>query len=181
MLAVTPQTVQAAAATLSRPAEYCRALLVTQYWSGGHSSSTVTVTVSGEQTRVDLELPGGQIRHTLTDGVRTCLWYDADTVFYALPAGSITADNEQHIPTYENVLSLPPEAVVSADYREFGGAPCLYAETASGDGYVRRWWVSVDSGLLAAAETLYDGETVYWMEALGDRVPAADAFTLPGE
>ena len=128
---------------------------------------------------MDLELPQEHTRHSLTNGETTWLWYDEETEVLRLPAGGVTADNEQNIPTYEDVLALPPETVTAADYREFGGTPCLYAETAAGDGYLRRWWISVETGLLTAAEVLYEEETVYWMETLGERVPVENAFVLP--
>lgn len=179
VLEVAPRTVQAAIATLRRPETYCRAVSVTRYWRGGSGSRVSTVSVSGGWTRVDLELADGHTRHSLTDGAATYLWYDQEPECLLFPAGSVTADDEQHIPTYEDVLALPATAITAADYREFGGTPCLYAETAAGDGYLRRWWISVETGLLTAAEILSGDETVYWMETLGERLPAEDAFTLP--
>ena len=52
-------------------------------------------------------------------------------------------------------------------------------ETA--EGYVLRYWVSVETGLLAVAEKLLDGETVDRMAALtvDQTVPDEENFTLP--
>lgn len=55
-------------------------------------------------------------------------------------------------------------------------------ETAADEaGYVERYWVSVDSGLLAAAERECGGEIIYRMAALTVSYEGIDAedFTLP--
>ena len=59
---------------------------------------------------------------------------------------------------------------------------CIYTETAENErGYSLRYWVSVDTGLLAAAEKLDRGELIYTMTALTlDAEEPTDAdFTLP--
>ncbi len=74
------------------------------------------------------------------------------------PAGDISPDAEQAIPTYEDVLALPPEHIAQADYRMVSDVRCIYVETAEDDwGYTQRYWVSVDTGLLVVAERLQDG------------------------
>lgn len=90
---------------------------------------------------------------------------------------------EQSIPTYEDVLSLDAEQISQADYQvtdDYGG--CIFVETAPDEnGYALRYWVSLDSGLLAAAEKLQNGELIYhmWETAL-DLAPTFDGeFTLP--
>ena len=98
------------------------------------------------------------------------------------PAGEISPDAEQTIPTYEDVLALAPEQIAQADYRMVSDVRCIYVETAEDDwGYVQRYWVSVDTGLLAVAERLQDGETVYRMAALtvDETAPDVKTFTLP--
>ena len=78
---------------------------------------------------------------------------------YAAAAGGISADNEQTIPTYEDILDLPVEAIAAADYRTISGVNCIYVETEEdSEGYVLRYWVSVETGLLTVSEQLLDGE-----------------------
>ena len=84
--------------------------------------------------------------------------------------------------TYEDILALPPERIAAADYRALEGVNCIYVETEPDDaGYVERYWVSVSSGLLAAAERECDGAVVYRMAALTVSYDGVDAedFTLP--
>ena len=179
---VTPETVQTAVATLSRPLEYRRTVTVEQLWTGGSGTYETAVAVSGGWTRTDRTLAGGRVRHVLTDGEVTHIWYDGGTEVYTAPAGGISADNEQNIPTYEEILDLPPEAIAVADYRVISGVNCIYVETAEdGEGFVLRYWVSVDTGLLAVSERLLEGEPVYRMAALAldQASPTAADFTLP--
>ena len=180
LVTITPDTVQAAVATLSRPDSYFRAVTVTQYWAGGSGVCTAEVTVYAPWTRVDFLRGDGRIRHTLTDGADTYIWYDGEGAVFHAPAGDVTADDEQYIPTYEDVLRLPPDRITAADYRTYAGLNCIYVETAE-DTDAARYWISVDSGLLAAAERLTAGETVYRMEALSmeEWEPVPEVFTLP--
>lgn len=179
---VTPETVQAAIATLHRPEAYSRSVTVEYLWNGGSSTSEITVSASSGWSRTDRTLPDGQTRHAITNGETTYIWYNRETDVFTGPAGEISPDAEQTIPTYEDVLALAPEQITQADYRMVSDVRCIYVETAEDDwGYVQRYWVSVDTGLLAVAERLQDGETVYRMAALtvDETAPDAKTFTLP--
>ena len=103
---VTPETVQTAIATLSRPQEYRRTVTVEQLWAGGSGTYETEAAVSGGWTRTDRTLAGGRVRHAITDGETTYIWYDSESNVRAVPAGGISADNEQTIPTYEEILKL---------------------------------------------------------------------------
>lgn len=179
---VTPETVQTAIATLSRPQEYRRTVTVEQLWTGGSGTYETAAAVSGGWTRTDRTLSGGRVRHAVTDGETTYIWYDSETEVCTVPAGGISADDEQTIPTYEEILELPVRAIAAADYRTISGVNCIYVETAEDpDGYVLRYWVSVDTGLLTVSERLLDGEPVYRMAALAldQDLPTEADFTLP--
>lgn len=182
VIAVTPETVQTAIETLRRPEQYSRTIRVEQVWSGGSGSFETTVTVSGRWTRTDRTLADGQVRHTITDGETTYIWYDSGHTVYSGPAGDITPDDEQAIPTYETILDLPVEAISVADYRSVSDVNCIYVETVQDpEGYAQRYWVSVETGLLVASERLLEGETIYRMASLTADLstPSADRFILP--
>lgn len=179
-LDVTPDTVQAVIATLSRATRYRRAVTVRRTWSGGNADTALSVTVSGSWTRVDRPLYGGAIRHAVTNGAVTYLWNDDDAEVLRVAAGSVSADNEQLIPTYEDVLRLPRERIALADYHRIeSGIDCVYVETTQEDNRSERYWIGVSTGLLVAAEILLDGNSVYWMEAGEPEDPEPDAFVLP--
>lgn len=177
---IAPETVQSAIATLSRPEAYRRTVTVEQFWSSGSGSYETTVTVSGSWTRMDRTMPDGRVRHSIIGPEEACVWYNNETEIYRSAVGAVSADNEQFIPTYENILDLSVETISTADYRVLSDIRCIYVEAAEEDVQLR-YWVSVDTGLLVAAEKLLDGERVYRMEALtvDQTEPAATEFTLP--
>lgn len=180
---VTPSTVQTAIETLARPELYRRTLSIQQVWSSGSGSWESAVTVSQPWSRTDRTLADGRIRHTVTDGESTYIWYNTENDVFVAPSGSITPDAEQNIPTYEDILLLPARDIVTADYRAIGEqVNCIYVETCEDDyGYSLRYWVSVDTGLLVAAEKLQYGETTYrmWETAIDLAPSLRDEFTLP--
>jgi hypothetical protein len=179
---ITAKTVQDAIRTLSRPDSYLRTLTVENLWSGGSGTIQVTAAVSGGLTRTDMTQADGRVRHAITDGKKTYIWYDAGKVYYTGSAGDISADEEQHIPTYEEILRMNVSRIATADYRTFSEEDCIYVETrADEDGYVQRYWVSVGSGLLIGAEKLQDGKIIYRMTAQPTETELPDSadFTLP--
>ena len=53
---VTADTVQAALSSLSRPASYSRAVTISYFWAGGHSSSELYSWVDGERTKIRIPM-----------------------------------------------------------------------------------------------------------------------------
>jgi len=177
---VEPETVQAAIATLARPENYRRTVTVEQFWSGGSGSYEIAVAVRGPWTRADRTMPDGRVRHSITGPDTVHIWYNNEAEVYSASAGGISADSEQTIPTYEDILLLDPAGITAADYRSISGVSCIYTE-AETEAYTLRYWVSVESGLLVAAEKLSGGEILYRMASLtvDQTEPADSEFTLP--
>ena len=110
------------------------------------------------------------------------LWYETGTKVYSGPAAEKAADLSQRLPTYEDVLALDKSDLTAAGYEERNGQPCVYVEAKTSSANTERYWVSVSSGLLVAAETEKNGQLVYSMSAQ-DVVSPLDRtegiFTLP--
>lgn len=179
---VRPETVQAAIETLHRPQAYRRSVTVEYLWNSDSGTAEMTTAVLNGWTRVDRTLADGQTRHVITDGTVSYIWYNEESDFHTGASADISADAEQAIPTYEEILALSPETITQADYRTVSDVRCIYVETAEDEwGYTQRYWVSVDTGLLVVAERLYDGEPVYRMAALtvDQSIPSTYDFTLP--
>ena len=178
---ITPETVQQAVATMTRPATYVRTVRITTHWSGGSRTVDVQTAVREPYTRMDVQTAGGSTRHLLTDGERTCIWYDEEREWAEFPSGDFTEDEEQRILTYEDLLELPTEEIVAAVYRDYKDLSCICVLTAADkEGYDTAYWISVDTGLLVAAITRQDGETVYEMESLTmDTAVDESRFLLP--
>ena len=179
---ITPDTVQPAINTLSRPATYSRRQTVETFWSGGSGVSESQVSVSGGRTRIDTQLPDGSVRHTLVVGGSAAVWYDDETEWTVLSAEQFSADVAQRMLTYETVRDLPVEEIAEADYRDLDGVSCVYVATrADGEGYATCYWVSTVSGLLKRAERYWDGELVYRFTAEDTNMdaPGEEVFLLP--
>lgn len=186
LVEVTPDTVQNVIRTLDRYTSYRRDIRI-EYLSGGQVISTLTasVAVDGGWTRCDVTEQSGRVEHTIVGEDGRWLWYDSDPDCVKLPAGQDASDLAQRLPTYEDVLALDREGITAAAYEILEGLPCVYVEVFQKElGYQERFWVSVESGLLVASETIKDGEPVYRMSSYQVENPLSEAeakgsFTLP--
>lgn len=180
---VTPQTVTGVVATLARPASYYRTLTAETFWEGGSSSVQVQVWADGGWSHSRQTLPSGAVRHDLTGEDTLYYWYDGSAQYRQAPADERSSDLAQRIPTYETVLELEPEDIVSAGYETRGELPCIFVEVRpEGSRQLQRFWISVENGLLASAETEEDGQLVYRMTAYSPvqtPCPADGSFALP--
>lgn len=178
---VTPETVQLVIERLARPENYSRSIAIERIWTGGSGRASAQVRAADGWTRVDLANDGGEQRHSITGGGMSWVWYGGAGAVYT-GAASLTADEEQSIPTYEDILLLDAGSIAAADYRMLDAVACIYVETSPDEfGYTDRYWIAVENGLLAASERLRDGATVYRMTGLTVERgrTTAEAFTLP--
>lgn len=182
---VTPETVQnVISRTLTRPDSYGRLVTIEDFWGEGESGVTrAEVWVDDGWTHTTATLPGGTVRHSIVGEDQFWLWYEGNSRVMTGPAQDGAADLEgQRIPTYEDLLDLDPKFIAAAGYEEKEGVACIFVELEPDSlGYVERYWVSVDSGLLAGAETRLDGQLVYRMSAytVERPVPEDARFILP--
>ena len=163
---VTPQTVQSLIASLERYESY-RRTVTAEYFAADQSLGAVTAQVwaDGGWTRTSAALGSGAVENSIVGEGGLWLWYDSGPKVYSGPADRKTADLSQRLPTYEDVLALDKADITAAGYEERDGQPCVYVESNGALDSVERWWVSVNSGLLVAAETEKGGEVVYAMSA----------------
>lgn len=181
-LSVSPQTVQAAISTLSRPAAYERVQTVETFWSAGKSTSTAQVAVSGGKIRIDATLSDSSVLHTLINGESAAVWYDDEMVWRKLRTSSFSSDSLQRMPTYETVLELSVAQIEQAEYCEKDGIWCIRIQTRpDAEGYADAYWVSSKSGLLLSAERTFHGDLIYRFTASEpeSKTPNESLFLLP--
>ena len=182
---ITTETVQYVVEhTLTRPESYGRNVTIEDFWGEGQSGVThATVWVDDGWTHTTATLPGGTVRHSIVGDDQFWLWYEGNSRVLTGPAEENSADLEgQRIPTYEDVLKLKQSAIADAGYEDKEGVSCIFVETVpDSQGYVERYWISTDSGLLSCAETRLEGQLIYRMSAFSvDRpVPENASFVLP--
>ena len=180
---VTPETVQAVIASLNRSQSYYRQLTAQTFWDGGSSVTSTQVWADGGYTYCRTVLPSGAVRFSLSDGEALHYWYSGSRTYMTAPEGSLTGDLAQHIPTYEDVLALPADHIRDAGYGPYGDHPCIYVETFVDElSYLERYWISVETGLLVAAETCNNDRVVLSVNATAPvqtPCPTNVSFALP--
>ena len=170
VVGVTNETVQDVIATLHRNQQYYRKLVIELFWGEDHrterSTTTVQVWTDGENEKTVIMAPDGTIQNYLIVDGKRYLWYAGDRTYDERPAGDRAADLIQHIPTYEDVLALQKEQITASGYESKNEVNCIYVEELVKElGYLHRYWISTETGLLVAAETVYqaDGQLGYRM------------------
>ena len=181
-LTISPETVQAAISTLSRPSAYERTQTVETFWSNGSSTSVSEIAVSGGITRIDTTLDDSSVCHILMNSDTAAVWYDDEKTWVTLEAKEFTADALQRMPTYETVLDLNTASIAQAEYCEKDGVRCIFVQTRQDmDGYVERYWISAQSGLLYASERLFGDALIYRFSTIEPEsvTPDESRFLLP--
>ncbi len=187
---ITPTNVQAVIGTLARQAQYYREWTVQRYWGSVDAPQEAKDTVlswnDGENSRTTLMTATGTIQNCIVKDGTAHLWYSGQRTYRSYPVRSQEAiDLTQNIPTYESVLSLKETDIVRAGYETYETTACIFVEARIDDlGYLERYWVSVESGLLFAAETVreVDDMVLYRMyEKVSAPLKDTDSkqFTLP--
>jgi hypothetical protein len=182
---VTPETVQNVIATLDRPLSYYRELTIETIWGEGEadrSATDIQVWMDGGFTKVETFLPSRLVQHCMVGNSTVYIWYGNDKSWYQTAADDLSADLAQHMPTYEDVLALDKSAITETGYEILDGMSCIYVEVAEDTlGYLERYWVEVQSGLLVSTETVKDGMVVYRMTSntMEFPIPQDASFTLP--
>ena len=176
---ITSDTVQSTIAALNRLESYYRTVTTTM--AGAQSS--VQIWVDQSWSRSELTLASGAVVNTIVGDGRVWRWYSGDEEFASWEADDSSMDVEsQRIPTYEDVLALDRDLITAARYEERDGYLCVFVEVDVPELDQReRYWVSADSGLLAAAETESGGEVVWSMTTTIPEipVPSVASFVLP--
>ena len=166
---VTPETVQAVVATLSRPDGYSRRLQVVSSWLGGEAAWQVRVWHKGTATRIRItpEAEGEPEKDVLILDKEIRIRYDGDERVFQSSAGSpALTDALQLIPSYEDVLALEPGQIEEAGYVEQDGVwRILVAAREEPTGYLMRYYVSIETGLLEAADRMDGTDLIYSMRA----------------
>lgn len=186
LAAVTPETVQAVVRTLARPDSYSRRLLVSSYWEGGSQTWPIQVWQKSGATRIRISSQGTEEEKNilLEDGVLH-LWYgEGPEVFRYEPEEEAAADLLQMLPTYEDLLELDTDRIEEAGYVNlYGTWRIMAAVREKPTDYLMIYYISIDTGLLDAAERRDGDRVIYRMtaEQADLAAPEDNAFLLPGE
>jgi hypothetical protein len=171
-------TAQNVVETLHRPSEYRCDIRVRWHWPGGAASRVYRLAVRGDLYAVreyagHISLSGDEFLQadyiTLMNDERQLRWTPnaSDGVTYEGARGTESADDLCSIPTYEDLLRLPEDAITDIGYEtDEDGGHFLVVDTQE-ELYIGRYRISMNTGLLCEAR-FYNvedpSELVYSME-----------------
>lgn len=182
---VTPGTVQDVIRTMVplQPESYHRTVIIqTALGDGAMGTTTNQVWVDFGWIMVESLWPSDVTEHTIVGEGKVYRWFAGDWTYKEWDGEERDADMAQRIPTYEDVLDLNQKLITDTGYEDKDGLPCVYVEVAENElGNRERYWVSVETGLLMAAETKKGDETVLLMSsgAVERPVRQGKQFALP--
>ena len=185
---VTPETIQAVVSTLSRPEIYRRDIEIETYWEDGFALYNISINVAAGITSLRIHPPLGTEKRIIITEDTLYVWYRGDRTAYAgsvdsLDGGYRIADEWQMIVTYEDLLELDMNDIVDAGYLDFDGVDYIYAQHLSPLlGYTRKYYVSIDIGLVTSAEEYDETNALVYLMKSGECVVGEvdpSAFILP--
>ncbi|SBW05155.1 conserved exported hypothetical protein [uncultured Eubacteriales bacterium] len=182
---VTPETVQDVIRTMVplQPKSFHRTVKVqTALGDGTMGTTTNNVWEDFGWTMVESVWPSGVTEHTIVGDGKVYRWFSGDWTYKEWDGEDRDANMAQRIPTYEDVLDLDKKLITATGYEDRDGLPCVYVEVGENElGNRERYWVSVESGLLVAAETRKGEETILLMSSgtVESPVQQGKSFALP--
>lgn len=184
-LEIQPDTVQALIASIERPDAYSRKYRVHIFYTGGDGEAEAEVSLfrKGGQYRIT-HTQNGRTRDTLFSDGNMYWWNDSTSGYKSAALSELdpnTLDMHARLILYEELLEIPVEDILEASSKTLLNEICIFVEYRHSDRYVYRLYVSVEKGLLVAAEVLEDGKIVYSLESESAEigVPTDDKFVPP--
>jgi FlaG/FlaF family flagellin (archaellin) len=184
-ISVTTETVQEVIRTLHRKDSYYRELTIERFWGPNadkqRGTNTVLIWNDGDAYS-KIMISDGSMKNILMAEGKKYVWYGSEKKWAV--ANDTDIDIVQNIPTYRDVLDLDPNEIIQADYETKSGENCIFVETFIEElGYLERYWISTESGLLIASETVKKetGALTYRMEEnrMTNLEADTNAFMLP--
>lgn len=167
---VTPETVEAVLRSIPAARSYSRAVMADTFWEGGSATELLLCWVRGDSLRLKSEE-----RNLLSTPDGLWVWYDDAPEVFSAAAARAEQTRCMRLLDWETLLSEPDAEIVAASYTEFEGERCVYVSVRGGAfGYVSELYVSLQTGLLIAADS-YEGEKcVYRMRSGGLELSTPD-------
>ncbi len=183
-LEITPENVQSVVRELSRPSEYYVETKSELYYDNKSTEYLRRRWVRNNVSRIDIYNSYGNVTMSaILDAENAYYWYNGAARYITLPKGNFSAEDEQMMMDYTDLLELPQHAIKSAYLIRYEGEMCIYTEALRDDGMYEKYWVSVNDGLLRQGQILKGSTVVFSVVQMQlDASPQGDAhFTLPNK
>jgi len=155
---ITTENVLDLIAALERPVQYSAGYRVERFWENSGQTLLIDIWVLDGCQRIRICAEDGQpLEHYITNGDTTYLWNEGMAQYYKGATGEFSSDDNAQLPTYESIAEKGME-IIRCGYEPLESTPCMFVETANEKlGITEKWWVSLDTGLLFAAQTWENG------------------------
>lgn len=162
---ITPKSVQPVIKTLARPQQYSQTIQLTLFW-GESKQSVISIVCSkaGEYSAAKA-VQSGQVQYSIWGNGTLYRWYQGEQNWYQGRVSFMTGDLLQRIPTYETILSLKQDQILSAEYVALNQRTCIYVESAESSINTRiHYWIDAEQGVLLRAEAHRDDRMIWCIE-----------------
>ncbi len=93
----------------------------------------------------------GQVQYSIWGNGTLYRWYQGEQNWYQGRVSFMTGDLLQRIPTYETILSLKQDQILSAEYVALNQRTCIYVESAESSINTRiHYWIDAEQGSVVA-------------------------------
>ncbi len=180
---ITKDNVQQVIADLRRPDSYSLSIKNTVYWDTDWSECQVNLYVLDGVSLTEYYNTTQEVdRYELIKGKKYYSWRVGQKKFHKGKNGSVTADQNSMIPTYESIAQVDRQAVTDAGLRTVNSEPCVYCVVNDEkSGYTITYYVSTVTGLLMQADYTEKDTLVrsVIVTAVENTAPGAEKFVLP--
>ncbi len=179
---ISTGNVQDIVSAMKRPKEY---YVETKSESFYDSTSSVNLRrrwVRDGLSRIDILSAGGNVTmSTIYAGNTVYYWTPNSSRVLKMSRGNFSANDEQMIMDYTSLLNLPPDSITDAKLSRINGEQCIYVEAKNTYGYIEKYWVSTQNGLLLLGQTLKGENIIYSVQLIELDLTRPDdvEFTLP--
>lgn len=182
LLTVTRDNVAEVLRQLRRPEAYQCQVESTYYYGEGASTLKSTLEVRDGLVRItQYDRQEQPTLEALLTETRVYLWDTGEhwSDFLRMPDDR---DLYARFPTYEDILTLPPERLLAGRTEVLDGELCIFVQTRQPEtGEEQDWYILAETGLLLYTETRKDGAVCYTgaMKQFSAQPPGEERFLLP--
>lgn len=179
---ITKDNVQDIVSAMVRPTEYYVETKSESFYDNTSSVSLRRRWVRDGLSRIDILSAGGNVTmSTIYTDKNVYFWTPGSYRALEMSRGNFSANDEQLLMDYTTLIKLPTENIRTAALSRVNGEQCIYAEAVNVHGYIEKYWISTQSGLLLLGQT-FKGETlIYTIRLIELDLTRPDdiEFTLP--
>ena len=181
-ITVDEKNVHAVIDTLERPAQNQCEYVITYAYEDKTATFTGAVAADGARLAArTVNEAGTEIFHAVLSEKWVYVWGE-DEIYRRFPRKARDADLYACAPTYEDLLAIPRERILSASTEELEDHLCLLVQTNDPlTGETQEWRIVVENGVLLTMQSFRDGRITYSavLGTLSLQPPETRMFLLP--